>query len=174
MAARVGETLHVRAVQDIARQRFRYPSDAYPTFRTFTNVPQRTMAIADAQLNILYPDIVVVQWPERITQILGQVETNNSLGDQQAPARWRAFARAGPLYLYVPVGRAEETKRLIKRHKISTVGLRTWRYIVGYEAIEIVDMETAPSDPLEALMPKALRRLLPAIRPPRPGPREAS
>ena len=150
--------LRLRAVQEIARERFPFPNERYPQLKTFVNEPERTMGVAVGR-DVVYPDIVVLQWPEKITQMVAQVEASNTVTEQQALDEWLPCSLAGPLYLFVPVGYAQEAKRLCRRYRIALVGLRTWRYMVGFRELEITDIETA-SEGLDALLPGFLARLL--------------
>ena len=152
------ETLRLRAVQEIARERFPFPNGRYPHLKTFVNAPERTMGVT-VDKEVLYPDIVVLQWPEKTTQMVAQVESASTITEQQALDEWLPYSLAGPLYLFVPVGYAQEAKRLCRRFRIDVVGLRTWRFMVGYRDLEVTDIETAP-DGLEALLPGFLARLL--------------
>jgi hypothetical protein len=152
------QLVHLRALQDIARQRFPFPNEDYPHLKTFLNDPERTMAVPVGG-EALYPDIVVLQWPEKVVEMLAEVETADTVTEEQARQRWLPFSRAGRLYLFVPVGLAQEAKRLCRRLGVEFVGLRTWRYIVGYGSIEITDIETAAGT-LEALLPPFLMRRL--------------
>ena len=152
------ERLRLRAVQEIARERFGFPNERYPHLKTFVNEPERTMGVT-VDKDVLYPDIVVLQWPEKITQMVAQVEAAGAVTEQQALDEWLPYSLAGPLYLFVPVGYAQEAKRICRRFRIAVVGLRTWRYMVGFRDLEVTDIETAP-DGLEALLPGFLARLL--------------
>jgi hypothetical protein len=152
------ERLRLRALQEIARERFRFPNERHPYLKTFVNEPERTMGVT-VDRDVLYPDIVVLQWPEKITQMVAQVEASNTVTEQRARDVWLPNSLAGPLYLFVPVGYAREAKRLCRRFRVAVVGLRTWRYMVGYRDLEITDIETA-SEGLEALLPGFLAQLL--------------
>lgn len=152
------QSLHLRALQDIAPQRFPFPSEDYPGLRTFLNVPERTMAVPVGG-EALYPDVVVLKWPEKVVEMLAEVETADTVTEEQARERWLPLSRAGRLYLFVPVGLAQETKRLCRRLGVDLVGLRTWRHAVGLGSIEITDIETAAGI-LEALLPPFLVRML--------------
>lgn len=149
--------LHQRAVQDIARQRFAFPTPRYRDFKTYTNVPQHSMGVATSGGAVAYPDIVVVQHPENYAKILGEVETGETVTEDVARRQWLPFARLAPLYLYVPVGEGDHARRLCQRLKVPLVGIRTWRYVVGMEQLEINDYYTVPSG-LKGLLPKILRR----------------
>ncbi|MCH8813544.1 MAG: hypothetical protein IH957_00395 [Chloroflexi bacterium] len=150
------ETIHGKAVADIARLRFDYPTEKYPDFKTYANKPGRTMGIEMADSRVAYPDIVVVQHPENYTKIVAQVETNETIREGVASHEWLPYSDLGPLYLYVPVGKGDEALSLCKQLDIPVVGIRTWRYMAGYEEPEINDHYTAASGPGD-LLPKILR-----------------
>ncbi len=152
------EVLHAQAVQDIARVRFAYPNERYPYFKTYTNHPERTMGVRTSRGTVVYPDIVVVQDPENIVKILGEVETAETVTEDEVH-EWKLFAELGPLYLYVPTGYAEEARRLCKKFKVPVVGIRTWRYLLGMDEIEVEDYYTTWSG-LEDLAPAPIGRLL--------------
>ena len=148
---------HVRAVKDIAGARFGFPTDKHRDYKTYTNVPKRTMGVAMLDGSVVaYPDIVVVQDPENYAKILGEVETTETVNEQTAQRRWRPFADLAPLYLYVPVGDADQALKLCRQLRVPIVGVRTWRYAVGVEEIEVNDHYTVASGP-EELLPKILR-----------------
>jgi hypothetical protein len=149
-------TAHAKAVVDIAKARFAFPTERHRHFKTYTNVPKHSMGVAMENDLVAYPDIVVVQDPENFAKIIGEVETAETVNEGSARGRWRPFAELAPLYLYVPVGRADEAQRLARRWGVELVGIRTWRYAVGLEEIEITDHFTVPSGP-EELLPKILR-----------------
>ena len=149
--------LHIRVVKDIAATRFGFPTEKYRDYRTYTNIPKKTMGVAmlDGK-SVAYPDIVVVQDPENYAKVLGEVETAETVNEQAAERRWRPFADLAPLYLYVPVGEGDHALKLCRALRVSAVGIRTWRYIVGVEEIEINDHYTVPSGP-EEMLPRILR-----------------
>jgi hypothetical protein len=133
------ETIHFKAVNDIAKERFGFPSPEHPHFKTYVNVPGRTMGIEMPDGRVAYPDIVVVQHPENYTKMIAQVETNESIREGVALHEWAPYAELAPLYLYVPVGKAGDAQKLCRQLEVPVVGIRTWRYIVGYEEPEIND-----------------------------------
>ena len=51
--------LHEKALRDIVRLRFGFPTEKYRDFKTYTNVPQRTMGVQLGGNLVAYPDIVV-------------------------------------------------------------------------------------------------------------------
>ncbi|MCH7836770.1 MAG: hypothetical protein IH864_07900 [Chloroflexi bacterium] len=147
---------HLRAVKDITAARFGFPTDRYKDFKTYTNIPQRSMGVAMPDGAIAYPDIVVVQNPENYAKLLGEVETAETVTERVARRRWLPFAQLAPLYLYVPVGEGDRAQKLSRDLKVPIVGIRTWRYTVGVDQIEINDHYTVPSGP-EEMLPKILR-----------------
>ena len=154
--AKTPATLHQRAVQEIARQRFAFPTPKYRYYKTYTNVPQRSMGVAMPDGAVAYPDIVVVQDPENYAKILGEVETRETVTEDVARHRWLPFAKLAPLYLYVPVGEGDHTRRLCRDLKVQVVGIRTWRHTAGVEQLEINDHYTVPSG-LKGLLLNILR-----------------
>lgn len=150
------EAIHAKAVNDIAKARFDFPTPRYPHFKTYVNVPGRTMGVEMPDGRVAYPDIVVVQHPENYTKIIAQIETNETVREAVAVHEWAPYAELAPLYLYVPVGKADDAQKLSRQLDVPIVGIRTWRYIVGYEEPEINDHYTVPSGP-EEMLPKVLR-----------------
>jgi hypothetical protein len=150
------DLLHHRALRDIVRLRFGFPTEKYRDYKTYVNIPQRTMGVQMRGALVAYPDIVVVQHPENNTKIVAEVETNETVREAVARSEWLSYSELAPLYLYVPVGKGDETLDLCHRFNVPVVGVRTWRYIAGYDDPEINDHYTVPSGP-EDLLPKILR-----------------
>jgi hypothetical protein len=138
-----GAAVHIRTLQDIARLRFNFPAHEYRDYKTCLNHPQNTMGIQMPGGLVAYPDIVVVQHPENFTKIVAQVETAETVNEDAAFYKWGPYAELAPLYLYVPVGKGDEALALCRKLDVPFVGIRTWRYIVGYDEIEISDHRTA-------------------------------
>ena len=150
------DLLHQKALRDIVRLRFGFPTEKYRDYKTYVNHPQRTMGVQMPGTQVAYPDVVVVQHPENNTKIVAQVETNETVREAVARSEWLPYSELAPLYLYVPVGKGDETLDLCRRLDVPVVGVRTWRYIAGYDDPEINDHYTVPSGP-EDLLPKILR-----------------
>jgi hypothetical protein len=148
--------IHDRALADIARLRFGFPTEKYPDYKTYVNHPARAMGIEMEGGLVAYPDIVVVQHPENFAKIVAEVETNETVREAVARWEWLPYADLAPLYLYVPVGKGDEALALCRQLDIPVVGIRTWRYIAGYDEPEISDHYTVASGP-EDLLPRALR-----------------
>lgn len=154
------ETIHARAVRDIARARFAFPTEKYRDYKTYANHPQRSMGVSfpgRTDGSVAYPDIVVVQHPENNAKIVAEVETNETVREAVARYEWLPYSELAPLYLYVPVGKGDEALSLCRRLDVPVVGIRTWRYVTGYDEVEINDHYTVASGP-EDLLPRILRR----------------
>lgn len=149
------QLIHDRATKDIARLRFGFPTDKYRDFKTYVNHPARTMGVELPDRMVAYPDIVVVQHPENNCKIVAQIETNETVREAVARWEWLPYSDLAPLYLYVPVGKGDEALSLCRQFEISVVGIRTWRYLAGYEEPEINDHFTVPSGPQD-MLPKFL------------------
>lgn len=134
---------HQQALRDIARLRFNYPTNRYRDYRTYLNHPQRTMGVQMPDGSVAYPDIVVVQAPENYTKIVAQVETAETVDEEVARHEWLPYSQLAPLYLYVPVGKGDEALAICRRLDVPVAGIRTWRYVVGYDEIEINEHYTA-------------------------------
>ncbi len=148
--------VHQSIVQDIARQRFAFPTPTYRDFKTYTNVPTHSMGVAMPDGTIAYPHIVVVQDPENYAKILGEVETGETVTEDIARHRWLPFADLAPLYLFVPADEGDHARRLCWHLKVPLVGIRTWRHYAGVEQLEIKDHYTLPGG-LKGFLPKILR-----------------
>ncbi len=134
-------SLHLRTLREIARLRFSFPAHKY--YKTYPNHPKNTMGVQMPGGLVAYPDIVVVQHPENFTKIVAQVETAETVNEDAAFYKWGPYAELAPLYLYVPVGKGDEALALCRKLDVPFAGIRTWRFIVGYDEIEISDLRTA-------------------------------
>ncbi len=150
------QAIHDRALADIVKARFGYPTEQYRDYKTYVNHPVRTMGVQMPDGRVAYPDIVVVQHPENNCKIVAEVETNETVREAVARFEWRVYGELAPLYLYVPVGKGDEALRLCRAFDVPVVGIRTWRYITGQDEIEITDHMTVAGGP-EDLLPRFLR-----------------
>jgi hypothetical protein len=130
---------HLQAVQNIAEQLFPFPTPEYPHFRTFVNEPEVEQKIFTNYGNELEPDIVVLQWPEKLPVMVAEVVTPDMLRDDLAENVWAVEARLNGVkfFLYVPAGQASQAKALLKKHRIKDVALRTWRNITGLRTVDV-------------------------------------
>lgn len=133
---------HETAVKAIAEQLFAYPSPEYPHFRTFVNEPEVTQRIFTNFGRELTPDIVVVEWPERIVRIVAEVVVPEQLTLETAQNAWlpESCLNGVAFYLYLPAGYLREGKDLLKKAGIRRrdVNLRTWRHNAGMDRMEVV------------------------------------
>lgn len=131
-----------KAVHDIAARRFNFPSPDYPTYKTYTNRPERQIGVRLDDGSLAFPDIVVVD-RDTAVRLIGEVETHRSMREQDDPAlveKWSTLAGLADLYLFVPLDYVDRARRLIRKHRIKVAGLRTWRYIAGQDLIDITDI----------------------------------
>lgn len=122
------ELKHDGTVAEIARIKFPFPNEEFPNLETILNEPSPRISIGNVNGRELYPDIVVVTKPGQFLRIIAEVETPETLTDEEALNEWKPFSEIGELYLYVPQGYVAETKKLLKKHKIRAKGIRTWRF----------------------------------------------
>ena len=103
------------------------------------NEPEAEQKIFTNYGHEIEPDIVVLQWPEKLPVMVAEVVTADMLRDDLAADVWSVEARLDGVkfFLYVPAGHASDAKALLKRHKIKDVSLRTWRNITGLKTIDI-------------------------------------
>jgi hypothetical protein len=129
---------HVAAVKNIAEQLYFFPTPDYPHFRTFVNEPETEQKLFTNLGRELEPDIVVLEWPEKLPRIVAEVATLDMLTEENARV-WALEARLKGVqfYLYVPSGHASDAKKLLKKAGAKNVGLRTWRNVTGLRTIDI-------------------------------------
>jgi hypothetical protein len=134
---------HQLAVRNIADQFFAYPTPDYPHLRVFVNEPEVEQKLFTNYGRELAPDIVVLQWPEKLPSIVAEVVTPDMLTQELADNVWSIEARLDGVqfYLYVPAGFAAQAKQLLKRAKIKDVKLRTWRNITGLKTIDVASIK---------------------------------
>lgn len=150
------QLIHDRAIKDIARLRFGFPTEEYRDLKTYVNHPARSMGVEMPDNRVAYPDIVVVQHPENNCKIIAEIETNETVREAVAAWEWKPYAELAPLYLYVPVGKGDEALALCRQFEVPVVGVRTWRYMAGYDDPEINDHMTVASGP-EDMLPSFLK-----------------
>ena len=162
-AERTKEETLTTAVREIADARFQFPSEEFPAYRTYVNVPEVTMAVQIGEGGEeVVPSIVVVErlkTGESRLVITAQVCGREQVNEAEARRVWvRCTAIPNQaFYLYVPVGLGAQAKKICRRLGIRPEGFRTWR--TTPRGFEINDISEAPS-PLAALMPPVVRKLL--------------
>ena len=134
-----------KAVGDIAKVRFDFPDTNNPTLKTFTHRPARQVGVRidENAREMAFPDIVVLEDPSNEVKMIGEVETHRALRETPEADlvdKWKTFAGLGALYLFIPLMRVDEVRRILKRNKVDVAGLRSWRYIAGQNLIDIRDV----------------------------------
>lgn len=154
------ETL-VKAAQQIVEQRFQFPTEEYPSYRTYINIPTVTMGVkvGDEEID---PTIVVVErlkTGETRLVMTAEVAGREQVNEGEAKLVWARIASIPDqaFYLYVPVGLGAQAKAICRRLGIRPEGFRTYRNTP--RGFEINDISEKPS-PLAPLMPPFVRRIL--------------
>ncbi|SRR6266498_2486475 len=123
--------LHDRACADIAKARFNFPNTEHPTWKTFVNEPEQMMGVPSREHphgDTMYPDVVVVETQKNTLEMLGEIETESSV-NQEETKQWTDYSTVcETFYLYVPKGYGPAAKRLLTDNKIRYPGLREYSY----------------------------------------------
>ena len=116
-------------VNQIARDRFPFPNEENPEFRTYVNLPEPQMAVqVQGGVEKLLPDIVVLDKPGGRPKLIAKIESTETLSREQAEYVWaRLELRDAPLLLYVPSGMAATARDYAKAAGIKNAEIRTWR-----------------------------------------------
>ena len=116
-------------VNTIAANRFDYPNDENPNFRTYVNLPEPQMAVeVQGGVDKLLPDILVLDRPGGRPKMVAQVESRETLSREQAEYVWSQLQfDDAPLLLYVPAGLAAQAKDYARAAGIKNARIRTWR-----------------------------------------------
>jgi len=117
--------VHDKAVKNIARKRF----DGVK-YDVYTNPGSEKNASVGSETNPTYPDIVVLEkgYGRRTAIAIGEIETSDSITDNEAD-QWREYAATKiPFYLYIPAGNAQKTTDILNKKSIKISGLRTYKY----------------------------------------------
>ena len=120
------------AVGELVRERFPYPSEQHPNYRTYVNLPTPTLALeftaGGASTSQVFPDIVVIEHPRNRPIIVAQVETRETVTRRQAELVWAPLESVeAPLYIYVPAGLAPRARDYALAAGIKHARIRTWR-----------------------------------------------
>ncbi len=128
-----------KAAQEIARDRFAYPSKESPDLKSYVNRPEHTIGVRLGNGDLLFPSIVVLDAPTTEVVMLAEVETGLSLRRPDLLDKWRAFAAAGRLFLYVPLSEVEFSRGLIRSLDAPIAGFRAWSYNMGQQKVEVYE-----------------------------------
>ncbi len=129
---------HLSAVKNIAEEYFLFPTPDYPHYRTFVNEPEVEQRLFTNYGRELTPDIVVLEWPEKLPIMVAEVLTPDMITEDNAE-NWAVLSRlkGTTFFLYAPAGHADAVKGLLKARKVKNATLRTWRHITGLKTIDI-------------------------------------
>jgi len=91
---------------------------------TYINHPEKTMGVKVTENDVIYPDILVVL--DGKVSVSGEIETEESVDEEEA-SQWAKYSEyAGPLYLYVPKGYALKADMLASGANIPLAGIRKY------------------------------------------------
>ena len=125
--------LRNRVARIIASTRFPFvDQETWPKGQlTIVNDEIKRYAVSTSS-GVLYPNIVITN-PDGTIRELGTVEPREAVTADSVP-RWRALSDVAPfgrefkkLFLYVPEGTEEKTKKLLEENKIDYDGIRAYR-----------------------------------------------
>lgn len=126
------QNLHDKVVKDIAKSRF----DGIK-YDVYTNPNGEKNAYIGPEENKVYPDIVVLEkgYDRRTGIAIGEIETDDSINDNEAE-QWSEYSSSViPFYLYIPAGYAQTTIDIMKKKDIKISGLRTYKYLATGEIV---------------------------------------
>jgi hypothetical protein len=153
--------VRVEAAHKIAEARFKFPSDEFPGYKTFVNLPETTMTVKVADADLV-PDIVVVDHPasgQPVVRMAVIVAGAEQVTEAEANERWAPIASIPgvTMFVYVPSGYADEAKRLCAARHIEPEGFRTWRNTpTGFEINDVGEAHST----VRGLIPRFARRAL--------------
>jgi hypothetical protein len=130
---------HTGTIHEIVKLKFPFPNDEHPDLETIVNEPEPRISVGNWQGRDLFPDIVVVKKPGQWLQLMAEVETADTVNDEEAEREWKPYGNVGELLLYVPAGYAGKAKDLCKKHGVRLAGIRTWRFrpVWGLEVVDV-------------------------------------
>ncbi|TFH14027.1 hypothetical protein E4H04_10980 [Candidatus Bathyarchaeota archaeon] len=140
------EIMRHRITRIIAATRFPFvDQDTWPSGQqTIVNDEIKRYAIS-TDLGVLYPNIVIAN-PDGTIREIGVVESREDISEDSVP-RWKALSKVAPigrefkkLFLYVPDGTEEKTKKLIEVYGINYDGIRS--YSVTNQTLKIIPYVT--------------------------------
>jgi len=120
---------HDKLVAEIAKKRF-----SYEDRKTYTNPNGEKNYAVDNE----YPDIVAVK--SGSTPIMGEVETEETVTEEESEQWLRYAALDGAIYLYVPKSKVSDAKTIIQNRKIGISGLRSYEYVNDKLVIQNIEV----------------------------------
>lgn len=100
-----------------------------PKWNTWVKTKEKKTMGVKTNGDAVYPDIVVTDAEKKGSAIIaGEIETEETIDDDEAK-QWDRYGKlCGTCYVYVPEGSEKETKKLIEKGKLSVTGVRTYRF----------------------------------------------
>ncbi len=153
MDARSKEELKNRVIRIVAATRFPFvdQKDWGPDYVTITNDEDKKIRGIAGPIGYVYPSIVVTMANTDIQEI-GEVETDETVGEAQVP-KWRLMSEAAGIgrrtkkfFMYVPEGKEGIAERLLEENGIEYAGLRTWAVRDGSLVVTPVKTPDDPKD----------------------------
>lgn len=121
---------HDKLVSEIAKKRFSYKDGSV----TYANPNGEKNFAVDDQ----YPDIVVVK--DETVQTIGEVETEETITENEAE-QWETYATLNDyFYLYVPKTKVADAKTIIENKKVGIKGLRSYEYVSDELVIKNIEI----------------------------------
>ncbi len=112
---------HDHIVQVLYRRFYHYPDDEHPHLITFTNHPVKTKAVKDGSGHECFPDLVVVNAESGRVVMIVEVETENTVVEEERQ-EWQRFSGLGDcFYLYVPKGLGQRADILCRDFTVKGV-----------------------------------------------------
>lgn len=116
---------HDKAVGLIAKERFPFPNDDHPNWKTYVNEPQRKLGVTIGD-ETLYPDIVVLNTSADKVPMIGEVESDSTVTQTERDEQWKKYSKVPSFYLYVPKGLCQQAKVLANGLGLS--GFRSYHW----------------------------------------------
>jgi len=131
MTVRRDQKLHDKTCELVARIRFPYPDENHPDWRTIVNHPTQLIVFNDGKL---IPDVVTLN-RENLAQVLGEIETDDTVNEESAK-QWQDYSTVCEwLYVYVPKGYGNLAKQLGGKY---VKGFREYFYQNGQIVINLI------------------------------------
>jgi len=141
-------------VAEIAVERFAYPTEDRPTWRTFIAGQEPT---DDDTPSFAPADIAVIDTETNQVVLTAVVETSEDVTDYEALLRWLPATRVGPTFLYVPASVTSQVSEICHELGIQLAGLRGWARSGNALAINQARLRPFALPMIVALLPPALR-----------------
>jgi len=131
MTIRKDQELHDKTCVLVAQMRFKYPNSDHQDWHTIVNHPQPSVSFNNGKS---MPDVVVLD-SENHAQILGEIETEDTVNEESV-RQWQEYSTVCKwLYVYVPKGYGALAKKLGSGF---AKGFREYSYQNGQIIINVI------------------------------------